>query len=273
MDNFSKMSTERTRNARAVVAGMEEQGEEVAQKISALLFDGDAARRVTVAELVAALVRRLGVANDEFDDADSAHTTETAGDFDARAARDAAHTALHEALVTASQVVLGALGKQAQTSMGLGGIEWQPRGDRLSKQARTTIGLMRERRTFVPRAPGVVFDAEALARSIEERCDALDAALAEVLRENKRAHKTFQRRAAALKVWDRTYPGIAEIFTGLCLLGEFDELAQRVKPTARKARGVQTDHEDDVPEPVGAPSGADGETNGNGAANGHDVTH
>ena len=115
-------------------------------------------------------------------------------------------------------------------------VTWQQRGDLLLGQVRNAAQLLRKARKLPPTTAGVKVDTVEMADALDERCNALEAALEGVKREERAAQATFQDRELVARVWERTYPGVAEIFTAMCILAGRDELAARVKPTVRKTR-------------------------------------
>ena len=235
MDNVNKTNADRLRGAEDTVTGMKVQGPAIAAIVKTFIFEGSTARKLSVEELVELLAERLATSNEQFRQADAAHQAETSGDVDARDAREAAIATLRETVVAASHAVTGAFGPSMRASMGLD-VVWALRGDLLVGQVRNAVQLIRKTRKLQPLAAGVKVDAGELADALEVECGKLEVALETVKREERAAQATYQERELAARDWERFYPGIAEIFTGLCILAGRDELAARVKPTVRKTR-------------------------------------
>jgi hypothetical protein len=236
MENVNRTNADRLRSADDVVAAMRVQGTAVAAAIADVLFPEQTARKLSVDEVIHLLADALGRSTSAYREADAAHTAETTSDIDARASRDEAIAALRENVIAAGHAVTGAFGKSVEASMGLD-VVWSNRGDLLLSQTRNAVTLIRRTRTLKPLAAGIRVDTNVLADSMEEQCTALEQALEAVKREERAAQQTFQDRELVAREWERLYPGVAEIFTGLCILAGRTELAQRVKPTARKSRG------------------------------------
>ncbi|HTJ84383.1 MAG TPA: hypothetical protein VL400_21845 [Polyangiaceae bacterium] len=234
-ENVNKTSAEKIRNADDVVTGMRVQGSAVAGAAAAAIFEGKPERKLGVAELVELLATKLEGANDRFRQADATHQAETSGDVDARETRDGAIASLRASVISSAHAITGAFGASVCASMGLD-VTWQARGDLLVGQARNAVQLIRRGRKLKPLAAGVKVDTGELADAIEAACNEVDEALEAVKREERAAQQTFQERELVSREWERVYPGIAELFTGLCILAGRDELAARVKPTVRKMR-------------------------------------
>ena len=238
MDNVNKGNADRLRSAEDTVTGMKVQGAAVAAAVKDFIFEGQSPRKLSIEELIELLAGRLDGANGQFRTADSAHQVETSGDVDARAARDAAIATVRAGVIAAGHAITGAFGAAVRASMGLD-VTWAPRGDLLLGQARNAIQLIKKTRKLQPLAAGVRIDTAELADALEEQCTHLEAALETVKHEERSAQQTFQERELVARVWERAYPGIAEIFTGLCILAGRDELAARVKPTLRKTGRIR----------------------------------
>lgn len=234
-DNVHKTNEDRMRAADDVVTGMRVQGAGVAQAATKWIFDGKTPRKVSIEELIELFATRLEEENGIFRVANKTHQVEVKGDGDIRDARDADAAALRANVLASGQAIGGTFGAPARRSLGLD-VDWAARPDLLLSQARSAVELMRQSKTLKPTAAGVKVDLRTLAKSIEVDCDKLQASLAAVNREERLAQETYQERELRAQEWERAYPGVAEVFTGLCILAGRDELAARVKPTVRKQR-------------------------------------
>lgn len=267
MENVHKSNADRLRNAEDVVAAMRVQGSAVIAGVADVLFEGQTSRKLTLDEMLTLLGDALARSTGAYREADANHTAETSSDIDARNARDQAIAALRESVIAAGFAIAGGFGKPVQSSMGLD-VVWSSRGDLLLSQARNAVTLVRRTRTLKPLAAGVRVDTAVLADAVEQRCVALEQALDAVKREERAAQHTFQEREIVARQWDRLYPGVAEIFTGLCILAGRNELAARVKPTARRNRGQSAPANEPVPD--GTNVSTDAPVNGGGGES--DVT-
>ncbi|HTJ84384.1 MAG TPA: hypothetical protein VL400_21850 [Polyangiaceae bacterium] len=230
--NIGKTAADHTRDADDVVTAIEVQGPVVAEAAAKILFEGSTPRKVSIEEMLALFGHALARQSVAYREADHEHTTETSGDAAVRAERDDATKALHERMGRTGNLVRGAFGPAAATAMGLD-IAWASRPDLLLGQARNVVSLVRDADPGKA-AAGVKIDLVALAKDIETDCDRLADGLASVVREERAAQGTFQKRALARAAWEKRYAGIAEVFAGLCLVAGHDELAARVKPPQRK---------------------------------------
>jgi hypothetical protein len=89
----------------------------------------------------------------------------------------------------------------------------------------------------------VSVDPIAMADSLATHAEALRTTLGDVKREEREAQLTLQRRNAATTAWNATYQRVADTRTGLFELAGRTELADRVRPTARRRAGL-TEAED-----------------------------
>ena len=93
-------------------------------------------------------------------------------------------------------------------------------------------------RAPAPITEGVRVDLGVLAAGLESRASRLDDALSSVRREEREAQSSLSSRDQAFARWERTYAGVAEVLTGLCTLAGLDDLAAKVRPTARRRAGA-----------------------------------
>ncbi|AKF11355.1 hypothetical protein [Sandaracinus amylolyticus] len=212
-------------------------------------------RDVVLSAVIAWLGTHLRSAHDALRDADLEHAAELQDDRAPRDARDQITADLRGALISASSVVRGAYGESFSTAAGLeAAVEKRP--DLVAAQAHRIARALRAGRAPATITEGVRVDLAALASSLEARASRLDDALSIVRREEREAQTAMSARDAALARWERTYAGVAEIFTGLCTLAGLDDLARKVRPTPRRRAGL--------PDDGGAPPGGGGEGDGGG---------
>jgi hypothetical protein len=89
-----------------------------------------------------------------------------------------------------------------------------------------------------PKQAGVTVDAAALAQSLHAPIASLTAALADVGREVREAQLTLKARNEAVGSWNAVYQGVADVVTGIFELVGRADLAELVRPTARRRAGV-----------------------------------
>lgn len=232
-NKVGKTAADRVRAADDVATAIDVQGPSVAEQVERVLFEGRAPRKVTVAEIVGLLGQHLTRKSAGYREADLEHNTELSGDASVRDERDAAASDLRELVGGTASVVRGVFGAAASASMGLD-VTWAARPDLLLRQAQNAVSLIRKAEVGKP-VVGVKIDLDEVARGIEAACKRLDQGLNDVVREERQAQATFQRRETAASDWEKQYTAVAEIFQGMCLLAGHEELAARVKPAGRRS--------------------------------------
>ncbi|MGM0557089.1 MAG: hypothetical protein ACQEVA_11970 [Myxococcota bacterium] len=98
---------------------------------------------------------------------------------------------------------------------------------------------------------GASIASEAIADDLQPSLDRLRAAVEAMDAEERQAEAAIVARDVALDDWERIYRAVARVLEGLYRRAGEDELADRIRPTMRRASGVDDpeDSEDDV-EPV-----------------------
>ena len=236
MSELSKVVADRLSVGEAVSSAIEVQGARVIERLGG---SGLAAipRELSFAALLAWLLAVLGTASEALRARDRALAAEAADDAAPRAARDAATLALRERMLRTTGIVSGVFGVPFSAGLGLERA-LAPRPDQLALQAADVSSRLRAARAPEPDGEGVRVDLAVLADRLDAARAPLDEALAAVKREEREYQTALVERDRADEAWGRTYIGVAEIFTGLCVLAGEQELADRVRPTARKRAGT-----------------------------------
>ncbi len=243
MADVSKLVSERIAITRTLTSSISVHGAEVAPAIDDALFSGSPPPGFTALVLLQALGAAAQRAVDDLSATNQAHAAELADDGEPRAARDGARDELRAGLIGIRSTLSGVYGATLLAAYGLAG-ETPSEAEHLIEAASTTEGLLRNRPlTEAPKQEGVSVDPKALADSLKARVEALRAALGDVRREEREAQVTLQRRNAATATWNKVYQGVADTLTGLFELAGEGELADRVRPTARRRAGL-TEAED-----------------------------
>jgi len=236
MVDVSKTVADRLTYSEQVIQAIEVQGAAVIGGITSNV-GGQFPRDVVVSAVIAWLGSHLRGAHDALRSADLAHNLELTDDAGPRRERDEATTALRQQLIAASNVVRGAHGDAFSTAVGLeAALEERP--DLLLTQGRSIVGALRGTAAPAVQTPGVRLDRAALTDAIEVTAARLADALTTVRREEREAQSTLSARDQAMSRWARVYAGVGEVFSGLCTLAGLDDLASKVRPTARRRAGI-----------------------------------
>lgn len=250
---ITKLVTSRVAVSRTVLSSVEVHGAEVAARLSDILFPNGAPPTLTVADILTALHGALGRATFAMADSDVAHAQELADDEAPRAAREAAIATLREQLIGVRAAFTSVYGPGILGAYSLTG-ETPMDPELLLQRAASTARLLASRPvTEKPRQPGITIDAPSLATALDATAQQLRAALADVRREEREAQLTQARRDDAIALWNQRYQGVADTITGLYELAGRVELADRVRPTARRRAGLM-EEADDTPAPAPSPT-------------------
>lgn len=238
MADVSKMVSDRIAITRTVLSSLQVHGPEVSQELEKILFPNGAPAHLSVSELLGALADALHQSTEALREADLAHAAELSDDEAPRAARDQGVIDLRARLMSIRGTLSSVFGSAIVTAYGLAG-DTPEDADLLLHRASSVAGLLAERPLVEqPRQAGVSVDAKALGHSLEEPMKRLKIALGDVRREEREAQLTLKGRNEAAVVWNSRYQGVADAATGIFeLVGQAD-LADRVRPTARRRVGM-----------------------------------
>jgi hypothetical protein len=256
MTHVSKMVADRISISGTVMSSLAVHGPEVAPRLEALLFPDGPPASVTVAGLLRGLHDLLARNREQLGAADLAHAAELADDEAPRAARDGGITALRATLSSLRVTLLNTFGPALLAAYGVpSALPEQP--DLLLRTASLIESRLRTRPlTEAPRQLGISIDPVAIADSLKAQIEAITAAVAEVDRERREAQLTLEAKNTSLAAWDAVYPGVADTTTGLYELAGRQDLADVVRPTARRRAGLTEDNDTKAPPPAGAPTEA-----------------
>jgi hypothetical protein len=238
MADVSKMVSDRLAITRTVVSSIEVHGAEVSDALEKILFPDGPPAHLTVAMVLTALGASLQRSANELRDADLVNAAELADDDAPRAARDQGIINLRARLISIRGTLSSVFGNAVLSAYGLAG-ETPEDADLLVHRATNAADLLAKRPLVEPPTQsGVAVDAVALGLSLEKPITQLTSALADVKREEREAQLTLKARNAVAAAWNTRYQGIADTATGIYeAVGQAD-LADRVRPTARRRAGV-----------------------------------
>jgi len=209
--------------------------EEAAKRLAA---GGDLEKaRTATTEAIAGIASAIGAANANLEAAENTYTGEQADDPPVRKQRDDAATEVAQRWTDVKTQVARRFGAAAVREYGLEG-ELPATPDALSKQTGNAAKLLRAKpRTHA--SPLGEFTTEAAAAYLEVAQAPLAAALTAVTTEAKELQDALGRRDAATAEWRDIYQASATLLEGYLRLGKRLDLADRVRPTARRAAGLE----------------------------------
>lgn len=238
MSKVTKAVAARVAISKTVLSSVEVHGAEVSEALSKLLFPEGEPKKVSTEVFLAALGSALSRASAEISEADIAHARELSDDAGPRAARDEAVAVLRERMINTRGTLLNVYGAGILGSYGLLG-ETPLETELLLAKATHVEELLRTRPIEEEAIQeGVTVNPTALAKGLKDQVKRVKDALQSVQREEREAQLTQSRRNDAIAAWSSCYQGVADIMTGIYELVGRADLADRVRPTARRRAGL-----------------------------------
>ena len=148
-----------------------------------------------------------------------------------------AYSALRARVIRTRSIIDGAFGPAIAAKLGFTG-ETPENEDALAQYAGTAIEALRAGVLPEPGDDGVTIDAGRLADQIEADSTALKNAQRAVAEEVRQAQTAITARDDAEATLRGAYVGIADTFTAWALLAGRPDIADRVRPTARRRAGL-----------------------------------
>jgi hypothetical protein len=251
----SKQVTDRQKSASAVIAAGETHAERVGTELDALLapYLRPGEEMPSLSLLMHLVARSLADTRDRMVAADEAHIAELADDAAPREARDAAATALSEEITDLREWLTGLYGAAAVPRFGFSDVT--PRDPvQLVRFGREIVAALGKRDLPRPRRQDIQWDAAATVRKLEGLCDELDGHLKDVAREVREAEATQVGKNTAVSAYDERFSRVANCLTGVFRMAGHVDLADRVRPSARRPGQTEADA---PPAPAGGSPPAD----------------
>jgi hypothetical protein len=253
MADISKMVADRAAISRTVLSSIEVHGAEVSAQLTEILFPKGAPKQLTAEAFLKALHGALAESVRKLTEADLAHAQELADDDAPRAARDAALTEVREKLINLRSTLASVFGAAILKAYGLTG-ETPSDPELLLHRANNAASLLANKPISAkPQQEGVTVDPKVLASGLTSAAKKLQKALDAVRREEREGQLTRKTRDEASIAWSARYQGVADAMTGIYGLVGRADLADLVRPTARRRAGL-TEEEDVSTEETGAPA-------------------
>jgi hypothetical protein len=211
-----------------------------------------------IVALIRSLVKMVEEKAEAMVAADEAHAQELLDDTAPRDARDAAADAVGELLQFARSNVSSQHGPRALTVAGLGDpISQDPAA--LVVQARQFVKAASAKDLELP-APKLAgfsnLDLPALAKRVEAKVPALEAAISKVAVEDAEAQSTLRAKNAALDAFEAAFSPVNGVLYNLAVLAGLREIADKL-PSLPRSKAKAADEESDG-EPGAGAAGAPG---------------
>jgi hypothetical protein len=225
--------------ARTVTTAGEQCAEEIAALLDSLLFPDGVPPVVTTRELILALVALLVRNQAKLEEKDMLLAKELGDDVMARDARDAQHIHTRAAVIGIRTVIDGMFGPVGLARAGLSAAV--PTNNDALVQLATSAAHQIETNDLGT-AEGMTLDRPSLAGKLRASAQAFRTTLDMTKTELRETQVARAERDQQAEVWLEIYPGVADILAGLASIAGRTDIADRVRPTARRREGV--------PEPI-----------------------
>ena len=190
----------------------------------------------TVSDSIAAIARMVAAMNAKLEKAENDYASEQADDPPARKRRDDGNADLAVRWAEVKGHLARRFGEATPREYGLEG-ELPSTPDALAKQTANAIKLLRAKpRTHTSRLGE--FTTAGAADHLEEAQIALSNALVGVTTESKQLQDALGIRDTIAAEWTNVYQSCATLLEGYLRLGGRTDLADRVRPTVRRASGL-----------------------------------
>lgn len=162
--------------------------------------------------------------------------TERADDVVVRAERNQAHHALYDMVVETKEYLRDAA---TQQRLGLNGPT--PRDPAvLASYVRAAIFSLRKHPGAIPGPLSLSLPSTDIADRLEGLLDELERSLQAIKNEARKADQWLSKRNQVLKDWQRVYIANGKMAEGAFRRAGLSELADRIRPTERRARGLDS---------------------------------
>lgn len=235
---LSKLIADRMAILRTVRTALQVHGPDVVPEIEKLVFPDGIPQNLTVAGFLTAVDKTLERYGDALIASDEQHAAELADDGGIRASRDARIHEVRNYLSSLRDVITANYGAEVAAAYGLSG-PTTDEAQHLLNTSKTSAKLLRSRPlTEAPRNKSLKIDPLLAADDLDEHNAALSKALDDVEREKREAQATLSAKDAQVARWPVVYSGSADVVAALFVLGGRPELAEKVRPTARRRAGT-----------------------------------
>ena len=252
----SRMVADRATITRTVTAAVGHHGPEVAPALEKALFPGGAPQNLTIAAVLGALGALLDNAMKSLVKTDQAHAAELADDPGFRSAREDRIVEIRDFFATLRTNMQRNYGEDVPALYGLGPVLPEEAPELIVLAANVEKQLRERPLTEAPKKQSLKVDPIAAADDLKACAEELQTALDDVERERREAQLTQSAKNEAIHEWGTKYSGVADGVAALFLLAGRPDLADLVRPTARRRAGLP--EAEDSPEPEKKPGDGTG---------------
>ena len=219
---------------RTVSTAAEKRAEELAALLGPMLFPDGVPLNLTLIDFILALGSLLRSTQHGLEAKDRLLAKELGDDVAARDSRDAQRTHTRGSLIGTRAMIEGLFGPIGLARAGL--TSAIPTDNDAVVQLCASAAHQIEVNDLGT-AEGVTIDRPALAAKLRNDGQALGATLDHHQTEQRETQAARAERDKEAELWLRVYPGVADVLAGLAFLVGRNDIADRVRPTARRRAG------------------------------------
>ncbi len=246
---ISKLIADRFAILRTVRAALHVHAPEIVANLEKSLFPAGPPPNLTVQGFLAALEDSLSRYGDALIAADETQAAELADDGGYRARRETCIQELRNYLGSLRDLIARNYSAEVAIAYGLA-VALPEDAQLLLNTTKNAAKLLRSRPlTELPRNKSLKLDPIAAADDLDAHHVALAKSLDDVEREKREGQVTLSAKDAQIARWPVVYSGTADAAAALFVLGGRPELAEKVRPTARRRAG--TPEAEDTTTPAG----------------------
>lgn len=252
---YSKQVSDRAKASRALVQSIETHSPVLVEALEGALSRGAAKPKKLgdLGALFSAMGALVGSASEALEAADQAHELEMADDIAPRDARDAAAALVREVLVDLRSALGAAYAPAALRATGLSGSAPQD-PQVLLTYGKTVLEGLAQADLGAPKRTGLRVDVKAFSKDLGAHLDELEASLAVVAREVREGEATLSAKTKALADNDRVFQRVGSAVEALARLAGREDLANKVRPSARRPGLPEEAADEPAPAPAPAPA-------------------
>ena len=237
---YSKQVTDRQKLTRALVHTIDTNADAIGAGLESVLApvgagekDSPAAKGPYLAAFVRLLGKHLAASGTALEHADKAHELEMADDVAPRNTRDEFATKARETLIELRALLEPTYGESSLVALGIADAVPQDPQAILSVGKRVQAALATAS-LGEPRRKGVTLDLKVFAKELTSTLKPLEQALNDVAREAREGQVTLAAKTQARQIHEDDFQRVATLVEGLARFAGLQDVAARVRPSARK---------------------------------------
>lgn len=248
MAELSQTASNLKQIAGTVTSALRTHAPRVSAKLIERVYGGSPPTNLTIEQFVLDMADHLDGSSDHFAQAATRVLKEVAEDKQASSTVQVALGESRSELISQRAYIEGAHGAGAAAKLGYAG-ETPEEPESLIEAMRTIEEKLRTQELPGPLPGRQPVARTGLADILAERRGKLEQAIGENRTEDRQTQAARSDRERERLDWDLDYPGVANIGVGLFLLAGEEQLAEMVRPTARRRKGQPEDVDVDADEP------------------------